>query len=131
MTERDCPLCRERGKTWEGSDPVCAFTSGGLENRFSFINWNCATMNKLRNIAEKLGLTYRDNLGAGSFGALPFEGPNYQGYIVMTWYKNRGKTDNAILMCYDEPIRELTLDIAMEAIQYWENEWREKKHEQQ
>lgn len=116
MTKYDCPLCQQRGKYWTGDDPVCAFTNF----RFSFDNWNCATMNKLREIAHKLGLVWRDDLGAGSFGAVPFEGPEYQGYIVMTWYKEQGTVNNAILICDDEPVREINLQIAEEAIQYWE-----------
>ena len=50
----ECPLCKKRGKTWEGDDPVCALKNG----KFSDDNWNCATMNKLREIAIRLGLTY-------------------------------------------------------------------------
>jgi len=44
-----CRLCEQRGKTWEGSDPKCAFESYG----FSHDNWNCATMNRLREIAKR------------------------------------------------------------------------------
>ena len=117
MSERDCPLCKQRGKTWEGDNPKCAFA----RFRFSFDNWNCATMNKLREIAEQIGLKWRADLTCGSFGAVPFEGEEYQGYIVMTWYKERGTVSNAILVCDDEPTMELNLTIALEAIEYWES----------
>jgi len=40
-----CPRCQERVKDWEGDDPKCGFDENGnfLEN-----NWNCATLNALR-----------------------------------------------------------------------------------
>ena len=117
MSERDCPLCKQRGKTWGGDNSKCAFT----HFRFSFDNWNCATMNKLRDIAEQIGLKWRADFACGSFGAVPFEGEEHQGYIVMTWYKEQGTVSNAILVCDDEPTMELNLTIALEAIEYWES----------
>lgn len=111
-----CKLCKERGKTWEGDDPKCAF-----ENKtFDTDNWNCATMNKLRDIAEEQSeLYWRDDAGPASFGAIPFKGDNWQGYIVMTWYKSRGRTGRALLMCDDEEPQILTEEMALEAINYW------------
>lgn len=118
MGEHDCVMCKTRGKPWKGSDPKCAFTDG----RFNRDNWNCATMNKLREIADANGLSDRDDMAAGSFGAVPFEGDDYSGYIVMTWYKSRGKTGNALVMWDDEPVRELTEADAREAIAQFERE---------
>lgn len=103
-----CKMCQERGKTWEGSDPACAFG----ENLFNSHNWNCATMNELRDIAFKLGLTNRNDSDSASFGAVPFG----EGYIAMTWYKNRGATGNAVVMWDNNPLKELTEEIALEAI---------------
>lgn len=109
-----CKMCKERGKPpWFGDDPRCAFESGV----FNTDNWNCATMNALRDLAEKLGTTYRDDLAAGSIGYVPFENEDYSGYIVMTWYKNRGRTDNAVVMWVDEPLRELTEEDALLALE--------------
>jgi len=105
-----CKLCKERGKTWEGSDPKCAFESG----TFNMDNWNCATMNELRDIAGEIGLNYRNGLDSASFGAVPFE----EGYIVMTWYKSRGKTGNAQVMHDNEPAKPLTEEIALQAINH-------------
>ena len=45
-----CTECLIRGKDWEGSDPKCAFDND--EKLFSTDNWNCATMNKLRERAD-------------------------------------------------------------------------------
>ena len=105
-----CQMCTERGKTWNGSDPQCAFEDG----IFNADNWNCATMNELRAIAENISISYRHDPNAASFGAVPFE----SGFIVMTWYKNRGKTGNAQVMWDDEPTKPLTEEIALEAIKY-------------
>ncbi|WP_232696119.1 hypothetical protein [Brevibacillus daliensis] len=107
-----CPLCIERGKTWNGDDPRCAFETAV----FSPNNWNCATMNRLRQIARDINISYRDDQAASSLGAVPFEGDDYSGYVVMTWYKDRGNTGNAFIAWSGEPIRELTLADAMLAI---------------
>ena len=77
-------------------------------------------MNKLREIAIRLGLTYRDDIGCGSCGVVPFEGEDYSGFIVMTWYKEMGRTKNAIFLSDDRPIGEIDLKTALDAIQYWE-----------
>lgn len=112
-----CKLCRERGKTWEGDDPRCAFEFDG---RFNRDNWACETMYELRQIAYDLGTVTRDDMECASIGYIPYvdeEGEEYNGYIVMTWYKDRGTTGNAIIMFDDEPIRELTEEKALKAIE--------------
>lgn len=114
MLNYDCPLCKERNKNVEHT---CAFQHN---DRFSHINFNCATLNELRRIAHKIGLTWRDDNAASSIGVVPFEGEEYQGYIVMTWYKDYAEVGNAVLMLDDEPVQELNLTMAEEAIKYWE-----------
>jgi hypothetical protein len=132
-----CKRCKQRGKTWEGSDPKCAFTKDYedyrvncleylteedkiLTRKFDTENWNCATMNALRDLIDReyeKGLAYhrRDDLCSASIGVLRFETENYQGYLILTWYKERGQTGQAIIMCDDER-RELTEDIAEEIL---------------
>lgn len=102
-----CKLCIERGKTWEGDDPKCAFES----KVFSSDNWNCATMNKLRAISEEYERSWRDDLSCGSIGYVPMDNDfapddfdTYGGYIVMMWYKERGRTGNAVFMTDGETI---------------------------
>jgi len=108
-----CKLCQERGKTWDGADPQCAFES----DVFSPDNWNCATMNTLRDIAESLGTTMHRDLDDASIGYVPLgDDGEYSGYVVMTWYKNRGRTGNALIMWDDEPVEELTEAAALQAI---------------
>lgn len=127
-----CKLCDERGKTWEGSDPVCAFPGDVFVSR----NWNCATMNKLRELAENgstseseycdqpgwswYGVSWR--AGDSSFAVL--ESPIVEGewvewveWIVMSWYKGRGAVGAAQVFS-DETMKPLTLEIAERAIQF-------------
>jgi hypothetical protein len=119
-----CPRCIERGKDWEGDDPKCAFELGV----FSTNNWNCATMNDLRDLVntdcfgtevDTHSWGYRDDMWSASFGVLRIpeaahnllgnEDENFQGYLVMTWYKNRGRTGQAWIVNDDEPPKPLTL----------------------
>ena len=44
----NCKPCEKRGQTWPGSPPKCAFQG----EFFSADNWNCATMNLLRDAIE-------------------------------------------------------------------------------
>ncbi len=111
MSEKDCPMCQQRGKNWSGSDPVCAFKTG----IFSTDNWNCATVNELRDIATRRGVCDRRDMDSASIGVVPIE----EGYIVMTWYKERGRTGNALVMWDDEKERPLTLQDAEEAMRRW------------
>ena len=109
-----CGMCRERGKTWTGSDPRCAFENGV----FNPDNWDCATMNALRERAEELGTDFRDDMAAASIGYVPFESEDGAGYVVMTWYKDRGRTGQAIVMWDDEEPRPLTEEDALAALDY-------------
>lgn len=112
-----CKMCAERGKTWNGDDPKCAFENG----TFNSDNWNCATMNALRERARELGTDFRDDMEAGSIGYVPYadlEGDEYGGYIVLTWYKDRGRTYGAVVLFEDEPPCPLTEERALKALEY-------------
>jgi hypothetical protein len=101
-----CYECDKRGKTWKGSDPSCAF----MLDEFHTDNWNCATMNKLRNLCYEKGFHKRDDDCNASIGLLSIpENGVVCGYLVMTWYKSRGRVGKAILMCDDEDPHVLTL----------------------
>jgi hypothetical protein len=92
-----CKLCEDRGKTWQGSNPKCAFKQG----TFSTDNWNCATMNKLRDICEDHMVGNEDQNAALLSGV-------ESDHIVLTWYKNRGRTEGAY-MFYDGKPKKLTI----------------------
>jgi hypothetical protein len=78
-----CPRCKARGKDWDGDDSKCAFQS----THFDRNNWNCATMNALREIAEDRSEWSEDQHAA----LIPIDGR----FIVLGWYKHRGCTEYA------------------------------------
>lgn len=87
-----CGRCEERGKTWPGDDPVCGFP-GGV---FTIKNWNCATLNELRDMAEDLGVViYNDDDYAALLTEPRLPDGRGGGYLVLKWYKHRGRTDYA------------------------------------
>jgi hypothetical protein len=128
----ECQACKDRGKTWEGSDPICAFGNGLF---FSTDNWACATMCELRKIIQhKLyddeniyidnidSWNMRDDMDCATIGVLRVpDMPTDDGgcYLIMTWYKDRGATGKAILMSDDSEPRILTMETANNIIKYF------------
>ena len=110
--EGACPRCRERGKTWNGDDPRCAFPDGG---RFVTRNWCCATMGRLREMAYPESTDPIPGVWAWtneqSGGLIPYDG----GFIVLSWYKRRGRTEGAWFM-YEDTVSPLTLEVAEDFI---------------
>lgn len=110
-----CKRCVKRGKpTNFGSDPKCAFESG----IFSKNNWQCATISELRIFADDFGYTSRQN--DESIGVLKIPERVGNGYLVMTWYKNRGAIGGALILDDEEPPKMLTLETAEEIIECYE-----------
>ena len=78
-----CPRCIERGQTWSGDAPKCGFDENG---NFLEHNWNCATLNALRDMGgesvwcddQYMKIVSRFDVGHG----------------VLSWYKSRGQTDD-------------------------------------
>jgi hypothetical protein len=112
-----CPGCKSRGKPWNGQDPKCAFHNG---ETFDPDNWQCATMNALRDLADRPGAThYQED---SRVAVLPYNTGdvaqddddliNVRGFIVLAWYKDRGTTDQAFLMDEDQKPTPLTLAVA-------------------
>jgi hypothetical protein len=104
---------KHRGEYWE-SDPIqCAFVG----EEFDVENWNCQTMDGLRGLLETVpgSSRMRDDTSAASVGVLII--PHtleemQQGYVVTTWYKERGATGQAWVMCDGEPPKLLTRTLA-------------------
>lgn len=94
-----CNLCATTPKNWEGDDRKCAFESG----TFSDDNWNCATMSKLRDIAENYRI-YGDDQ---SIAVIPVSevGEYNSGWLVLSWYKSRGRTDVAQIVSYGDVVQ--------------------------
>lgn len=92
-----CPRCDQRGKTWEGGDPVCGFPTRG---EFSRDNWMCATMDELRELVEPDAIWSNDQHA----GVLAAAGD----FLVLGWYKSRGRTESAVILDSDLGARPLT-----------------------
>lgn len=116
-----CPRCEERG--WPShfaSAPTCAFTAAG---HFDTNNWNCATMSELRALVYGEG---HDGRGCArvygcdeSVGVIPCEPDDDCGFIVLVWYKDRGRTDAAFHVASGDPhTAPLTLALAERTIAY-------------
>lgn len=101
-----CDLCRARGgRTWPGSEPRCGFDEAG---GFASDNWNCATLNVLRELGDLTECYGEDNRACLV--------PDDMGdFIVLRWYKRRGKVDCAVLLGLDGT-RALDLATAERAI---------------
>ena len=109
-----CKMCEERGKNWAGSDPTCYFENA--EN-----NWNCATVNAIRDIFAPYGWWVElDNLPKGvtvilaedttcgliridEIDAMYEERDEWVGCLYAQWYKRRGRTDCLWILGDDEP----------------------------
>jgi hypothetical protein len=93
----------------------CAFKT----KEFSGDNWNCQTMGKLRDIVEDKNHYERDDSSAGSFGWLMIpEDFDQRGYLVMSWYKNRGTTAQALVL-NEGGVQKLKLKTALKLIKYY------------
>jgi len=102
MAERACPACeadphprgfaQPRKCAWPGPD-------------FDPANWNCATMNLVRQVAEDAGVTFRGD--DQTLCVLDGEA----GWLVLCWYKRRGRT-SVCLWVDDEQARPLRLEDA-------------------
>ena len=92
------------------SDPIgCAFKTGV----FSSKNWNCQTMAALREMArdEDGAVAWREDqacarLWSEGDPADEVRGDGCDGWVILGWYKNRGQTESAQVMCDDhwEPL---------------------------
>jgi len=111
-----CQLCKEFCEKYppkdgfhdisefEGMEEIkCAFTS----NLFSSDNWNCMTLNALRDISYKDGFENDQ-----SYTVLKLKDE----LLFLFFYKNRGKTDSVLLINSHGGIDGLTLDKAQEIL---------------
>ena len=107
-----CAACAERGKTWNGSDPVCAFANGA----FSEDNWSCATVERLREVVcegqnpmpphvdyrfcfdQKYATVQIDHVEDA-------QGERIGLALWVSWYKNRGRTEAMWVLDADKPPR--------------------------
>ena len=95
-----CKACNERSKTWNGDDPKCGFET----DTFSSENWNCASIGRLRELADERSVYNEDQYCS----IIPI--PDSCEFIVLCWYKRRGRTESAIVMS-DSGASPLTIDV--------------------
>lgn len=113
-----CNRCQKQGQPDHFGSPVkCAFINGIFDSD----NWQCATINVLRNLihedTQPLAKFYtREDMRQGSLGVISI--PEYdteglqQGYLIMSWYKNRGRTGQAWVFWDDDIPEPLALSTA-------------------
>jgi hypothetical protein len=103
-----CPRCKKRGKNWNGDEPKCAFESHNKV--FSRTNWNCATMNTLREIASQNEIWNNDVYAA----LIPWR--DNSSFLALSWYKHRGQTGTATILSDDDLPHTLLLEEAEEIL---------------
>jgi hypothetical protein len=107
-----CPLCARDPHPPDSDPRRCAFAGDGT---FLSDNWSCVTMLRLR---DRCVWVRRDDLSAGSIGVMPIpDGLSRQGYLVLTWYKERGATPGALIMNDDQKPERLTEGLAAELLE--------------
>ena len=120
-----CKLCTERGKTWNGDDPKCAFDGAFADN------WNCATLNALRDICYEgqnpmPGVDYQ-YCEDQKYATVKIDGiEDRRGCRIglalwVSWYKSRGKTDAVWVLSDDAPPRIPTEEELEAIIVYYAN----------
>ena len=99
-----CKLCEESVKNWTGDDPKCYFDDPDG-------NWNCATLNALRQILidEPEGICHMlcddEHCALVNIGDVWLNEECFGYYLVVQWYKYRGHTERLLVMCGGEPRR--------------------------
>lgn len=92
----DCKACTERGKPENyGSEPKCAFRKSG--RLFGTDNWNCATLNELREAIHNTHTTfdlYNDDETLWIVSLLDQEWT----FLILGHYKQRGTVHTLILL---------------------------------
>ena len=107
-----CNRCKERYSAGRpanfASDPQCGFDE---EGQFTPDNWQCETLGQLRDAMASAANVVRS--GETSVGVLPIDCDGR--LVVLSWYKNRGATGQAVGMNEDE-VSALTLTEAEECL---------------
>ena len=131
-----CNLCLNTKKTWSGSDRNCAFDGDDFGN-----NWNCATVSGIRALSAfvrngepsqfpeiKGGVVDDQYFSVIPIGDVPNiesedgddSGDLFFFWLWTTWYKNRGCTEQMLLMSDDVPPMVPTEKDLLAIIDYYE-----------
>ncbi len=96
-----CKRCIERGTPKNfGSEPECGFYPTGI---FKSDNWNCATLNKLREVIQekyedKIVYSRDERLITIPLDHNPEDTIIEADFLIVGWYKQRGRTQTALLI---------------------------------
>jgi hypothetical protein len=119
-----CPRCAKRGKTWEGDDPKCGFNAVG---KFMPGNWNCATLNDLRQLDTAMGASFPvwrflaevkriyaddERMEVIPIPSVDFADDSNPTFLILCWYKSRGQLPFARVVFADYEEKDITLDQA-------------------
>lgn len=103
-----CKACENREKTWQGSDPRCAFEAG----KFASDNWSCATVSLIRNVCYEgrelppgVDYQYCEDQKYATVKVDHIEGLDGALALWVSWYKGRGATDAMWLLFEHESPR--------------------------
>lgn len=122
MSAIKCKLCQTEGEfSTPGDQPKCAFPEGVFVDD----NWMCRTTRALRHIIEQhqdedrpheVMLPRKFYCDDQWLGVIPLrDGVDWQNFLVLSWYKNRGRTEGA-WMIGEENCKPLTEDVALRVI---------------
>lgn len=133
MNTNKCKKCLARKKDWEGDDPVCFLEyqqeNDNAQENFFHKNWNCATLNELRDICYEgqelpyeVDYQYCDDQKYATIKINDIE--NVEGLALwVSWYKNRGETDAVYILDDTLPPRFPTEDELVKIIDYFNNKY--------
>ncbi len=132
-----CELCKTTEKTWKGADRKCAFEVMKNDEYFQENNWSCASMLALRAICQAKELIRC--AGDEHYAVLPVhevdvssfnydstsDFDSWQMYeqgnvcLVVTWYKNRGRTTSANVIGSEGMIHAITEEFLVKVLDYY------------
>lgn len=123
-----CKACIEVGKTWNGSDPRCGFT-GPAATFFSTDNWNCATLERLRELVFEgqelpAGVDYQycndQKYATVHIDDVRIDGEPFGLAMWLTWYKSRGTTEAVYVLDSTAPPRAPTEAEVIAVVEHYE-----------
>lgn len=123
-----CNMCKERGQTWNGGAPQCAFEDGGV---FSPDNWNCATVNAIRDICYEgqdlpYGVDYQ-YCEDQKYATIKTDGiEDMPMALWVSWYKSRGGTEAMWLLDNYDPPRQPTEQECVDIIEAYKQQARKE-----
>lgn len=124
-TAMPCKLCKERGQTWSGDAPRCAFDGQSISD-----NWNCATVNAIRGICYEgqspmppgVDYQYCDDRKYATIkidSCIMPDGSYIGQALWVSWYKSRGTTDALWILSSDLPPRHPTAQELEAIVDYY------------